>query len=114
MKLTDLLPLNEWVELERDITARFGPSGNIFDTEGIRITDYRNWANRLCPVIKANDKGQSFICAVAHQNLAAQAKQSRKPIIEECDAGIAKIVVPIIVEGEFIGAACGCGCLLEG
>lgn len=114
MKLTDLLPLDAWVELEEKVTKRFGLSGNIFDTAGIRITDYRNWANRLCPEIKANDKGQSFICAVAHQNLATQAKQSRKPIIEECDAGIAKVVVPIFVDDEFLGAACGCGSLLEG
>lgn len=114
MKLTDLLPPDAWVELEQEITKQTGLSGNIFDAEGIRITKYRHWANRLCPVIKANDKGQSFICAVAHQNLAAQAKQTRKPLIEECDAGIAKVVVPILVGGEFLGAACGCGSLLEG
>jgi len=114
MKLTDLLPLDAWVELEQVITKQTGLSGNIFDAEGVRITNYRNWANRLCPEIKANDKGQSFICAVAHQNLAAQAKRTRKPLIEECDAGIAKVVVPILVDDEFLGAACGCGSLLEG
>ena len=114
MKLTDLLPPDAWVELEQEITKQSGLSGNIFDAEGIRITNYRNWGNRLCPEIKANDKGQSFICAVAHQNLAAQAKQTRKPLIEECDAGIAKVVVPILVGDEFLGAACGCGSLLEG
>ena len=114
MKLTDLLPPDAWVELEQEITKQSGLSGNIFDAEGIRITNYRHWGNRLCPVIKANDKGQSFICAVAHQNLAAQAKQTRKPLIEECDAGIAKIVVPILVDDEFLGAACGCGSLMEG
>ena len=114
MKLTDLLPLDAWVELEREITRQSGLSGNIFDVAGVRITDYRNRANRLCPEIKANDKGQSFICAVAHQNLAAQAKQTRRPIVEECDAGIAKVVVPIWVDDEFLGAACGCGSLLEG
>ena len=90
MKLTDLLPPDAWFELEQEITKQTGLSGNIFDAEGVRITNYRNWANRLCPEIKANDKGQSFICAVAHQNLAAQAKRTRKPLIEECDAGIAK------------------------
>ena len=114
MKLTDLLPLDGWVELEKEITKQSGLSGNIFDPEGIRITHYRNWGNRLCPVIKANDRGQSFICAVAHQNLAVQAKQTRKPLVEECDAGIAKVVVPIFVDDAFLGAACGCGSLMGG
>ena len=45
MKLTDLLPPDEWVELEQEITKQSGLSGNIFDAEGIRITNYRNWGN---------------------------------------------------------------------
>ena len=37
-------------------------------------------------------------------NFMAMAKQTRKAVIEECDAGLMKVVVPIIVDGEFIGA----------
>lgn len=44
--------------------------------------------------------------------MAAQAKKTKKPVIEECDAGMAKIVVPIYVENQFIGAVGGCGLLL--
>ncbi len=113
MQLTDLLPIDEWIAFEKEMTDRFGIDANVFDPDGIRITNYKNWINRLCPEIKANDKGQSFICAVAHQNIAALAKQTRKPVIEECDAGLAKIVVPIFIGDDFLGAACGCGALLE-
>jgi len=114
MQLKDLLPIDDWVAFEKKITDRFGIDANVFDPEGIRITTYKNWINRLCPEIKANDKGQSFICAVAHQNLAIISKQTRKPVVEECDAGLAKIVVPIFIGDTFLGAACGCGTLLEG
>ena len=113
MQLTDLLPIDGWVAFEKKITDRFGIDANVFDPEGIRITTFKNWINRLCPQIKANDKGQSFICAVAHQNLAIIAKQTHKPVVEECDAGLVKIVVPIFVDDTFLGAACGCGKLLE-
>jgi len=114
MELTDLLPLEKWKELEKEITCRSGLDANIFNTNGIRITDYKHWANRLCPAIKATDKGQSYICAVAHMNLSAQARQTQKSLVEECDAGLAKIIVPIFKNDEFLGTVGACGFLLDG
>lgn len=114
MELTDLLPLEKWAELENEIHARSGLESNIFNTDGIRITDNKVWVNRLCPAIKATDKGQAFICAVAHMNLANQARDTKSPVIEECDAGLMKIVVPIIMDGTFIGAVGACGLLPAG
>ena len=111
MELTDLLPLEKWAELENEIHARSGLESNVFNTDGIRITDNKVWVNRLCPAIKATDKGQAFICAVAHMNLANQARDEKQAVIEECDAGLMKIVVPIIIDGEFIGAIGACGLL---
>lgn len=113
MKLTDILPLEKWIELEMEINRISGLDTNVFNTDGYRITDIKNWANRLCPAIKATDKGQSFICAVAHMNLSAQAMQTGESIIEECDAGLVKIVVPIFVKDEFLGAVGACGFLLD-
>ena len=114
MELTDLLPLEKWAELENEIHARSGLESNVFNTDGIRITDNKVWVNRLCPAIKATDKGQAFICAVAHMNLANQARDERKPVVEECDAGLMKIVVPIFMDGEYIGAVGACGLLPAG
>ncbi len=113
MKLTDILPVEKWLELEKDIHERSGLASNVFNVEGIRVTDYKVWVNRLCPVVKAHDSGQSFICAVAHMNIADMAKNSKETVIEECDAGFLKLVVPIFVEGEFLGAVGACGLLLD-
>jgi ligand-binding sensor protein len=113
MKLTDVLPLETWKELEEETFKRSGLQASVFDVDGIRITDTKRWANRLCPVIKADDRGQSYICAVAHMNLANEARNTRKPVIGECDAGLSKLVVPIFVGDEFLGAAGGCGLLLD-
>ena len=113
MKLTDILPTEKWVELEEDIVQRYGVDSNVFNVNGVRISEFKAWANDLCPAIKATDKGQSFICAVAHMNLAAQAMQTRKAVVEECDAGLVKIVVPIFLDGLFLGAVGACGVLFE-
>ena len=114
MKLTDLVPLKKWIELEKDIHQKTGLDVNVFDTKGYRISDFKNWANRLCPEIKATDKGQSFICAPAHMNIATLAMRSKQPVIEECDAGMLKLVVPIFFDDEYIGAVGACGFLLDG
>ena len=109
MKLTDIAPLERWEELEREINTRYGMDANVFDPKGYRITAVKNWANELCPAIKATDKGQSFICAPAHMNIAAQAMRAGAAAIEECDAGLIKLVVPIMVDGEYAGAVGACG-----
>jgi ligand-binding sensor protein len=109
MNLTDIAPLETWVELEKDIHQKTGLDVNVFDVKGYRISDFKNWANRLCPEIKATTKGQSFICAPAHMNIAMQAMRTGQPAIEECDAGLIKLVVPIFSKGEFIGAVGACG-----
>lgn len=113
MKLEDIAPLEKWIDLETDIHRRSGLDVNVFNVEGYRITEFKNWANNLCPEIKATDKGQSFICAPAHMNIAAAAMRSKKPVIEECDAGLIKMVVPIFVREEFVGALGACGFLLD-
>jgi len=113
MELTDLQPIQEWIAFERRLCEIFNVDANVFNTRGIRISDHKVWKNKLCPAIKATDKGQSFICAVAHMNIAAISQNTRKPAVEECDAGLAKIVVPIIVDDTFIGAVGSCGVMRE-
>ncbi len=113
MKLTDIAQLETWIALEKDIHKKSGLDVNVFDTKGYRISEFKNWANRLCPEIKATDKGQSFICAPAHMNIATLAMRSKQPVIEECDAGMLKLVVPIILNDEYIGAVGACGFLLD-
>ncbi|MFH2046448.1 MAG: PocR ligand-binding domain-containing protein [Pseudomonadota bacterium] len=113
MGLTDIAPIEKWIELEKEINRKSGLCANVFDIKGIRISDFQKWPNKLCPEIKATDKGQSFICAVAHMNLAALAKQTKKEVIEECDAGLVKIIYPIFINDEFVGAVGACGLLLD-
>ncbi len=113
MKLTDIYPVEKWVELEQEIHDRFHLDSNVFNVDGVRISEFKAWVNKLCPAIKATDKGQSFICAVAHMNLAVMAKNSGKAVVEECDAGLVKIVIPIFMRETFLGAVGACGLLMD-
>lgn len=113
MKLTDLMPIEDWENLEKEIHDRFGLNAAVFDETGARITKYANWANSLCPAIKADPKGLSQICAVANQHAVSQMRQSGRAYVGECDAGLVKICVPVFVGREYIGAVSGCGHALD-
>ena len=106
---TDIVPLRDWSELKEKVQDRFGLDVSVFDGSGKRITDEREWVNRMCPAIKATEKGRTHICAVAHNNIVAVARKSGRAIVDECDAGFFKVVVPIFVDRMFVGVVAGCG-----
>ena len=111
MTLLDIGPIETWEALETELYEKFNLQGSVFNPEGMRITSVKNFSNPLCPAIKSLEKGQTFICSAAHMTMTAMVKQSRHPLVEECDAGLTKLVVPIFYKDEFVGVAGGCGLL---
>jgi ligand-binding sensor protein len=114
MELTEVLSKEEWARFEKEMSGRYHLNCTIYNSEGNSITGAQNWCNRLCPKIKANKDALAAICASANQNFMAQARQTHMAVVDECDAGLLKIAVPIFVKGAFLGTAGGCGLLLEG
>ncbi|MFO7597501.1 MAG: PocR ligand-binding domain-containing protein [Desulfocurvibacter africanus] len=114
MTLTDIMPVDGWRKLEEDLHAFSHMNSCVFDSQGRRITDYANWGNKLCPRIKSNPQGLQAICACANQVIARHAEQRQDAVLEECDAGFAKLVVPVIRDGQFLGVVGCCGLLLDG
>ncbi len=112
MRPTDIAPAESWALLEEEIWERSGMRPRVYDAEGAGFTDVSHYGNELCKEIQAEPKGQTFICAVAHTNMATMARKTRAPVIEECDAGLVKVVVPIHLGDEFLGTASACGKLL--
>lgn len=114
MLMTDLLPLEQWAKLEQEIHERFGLNARVYDDKGFSFTGHTTWCNELCPAIKATKGGTGAICSVAHQAMAAEARQTRGTVIAECDAGLVKICVPVFVDQTLVGVVGGCGRVLEG
>lgn len=113
MLLKELMPLEDWVNFEKAIHDATGMNAAVFDEAGVRLTSYVAWANGVCPCIKGDTGSAQAICAVAHQEIAREAQRTSQPAVAECDAGMLKICVPIIINGNFLGVAGGCGKLPE-
>jgi ligand-binding sensor protein len=114
MEMTDICPAQTWAALEEDIHQRFRLNARVYDNKGFSFTRHVTWGNRICPAIKAHPQGVSGICSLAHTAMAAQARDTRATVIEECDAGLIKICVPVFVNDLFVGVAGGCGALSPG
>jgi ligand-binding sensor protein len=114
MQLTQVLPKEKWEEFENELFDRFHINCTVYDISGQGITGKPHWCNRLCPKIKANKDSLAAICAPGNQFFMAQTKKTRQAFIDECDAGLLKIAVPIFIDGEFLGTAGGCGLLPVG
>lgn len=109
MELADMMPIEEWAALEEELYQLCGMNIRVYNQEGKHITSHEGWASNLCPLIRSSREGLMTVCSVAQQNVAAQARKSKTPILSECDAGLVKFVVPIFWGEEFLGTIGGCG-----
>ena len=114
MKLTDLMPEDDWAALEDELTARFGLQSTAYNPDGFSVTGRSVFVSRLCEALKSRPTALSTICAAANLNFMAEAKATGCAVIAECDAGLVKVAVPVFVDGLFLGTVGGCGKLPEG
>lgn len=113
MKLTDIASLETWQQLEKEIHDLSGLNASVFDMEGKRITGANRWVNRLCPEVKSTEKGQVSVCSLAHQNAVKILEKTKQSVVDECDAGLIKIAVPVYVGSSMLGVIGACGLLAE-
>jgi ligand-binding sensor protein len=110
MELTDIMPIDKWDALAEELYKLCGMNVRVYNTEGKVITSHKEWANKLCPLIRSSSEGLMTVCAMAQQDVSARAKKLKTPIMSECDAGLIKFVVPIFQGEEFLGTFGACGC----
>ncbi len=109
MEITNIMSTERWKQLAEDIYTLFGLNGAVLDKNNVLVHSSTKWANRICPDIKSGDN--RVLCASAQKRLSKMAEEKRKPVIDECDAGFIKFVVPVFSDDEFLGTVSGCGCL---
>jgi len=109
MQMTDLLSKDQWTDLEKTLHDDWGVNASAYDAKGMTFTGFKNFVNPLCAEIKSHPEGIQAICSVAHQHMAQKARNTKKTVIERCDAGLLKICTPVFADDEFIGIVGGCG-----
>ncbi|BBD08487.1 PocR ligand-binding domain-containing protein [Desulfovibrio ferrophilus] len=114
MKMSNLIPTEQWIALEQELNERSGFNCCIIDEVGIRITAYRNWANPLCPKIRRDAKGLAEICAQVPSAIEALPLKRNEMRLTTCAAGLLVIAMPIFLGTDFVGYLGCCGLLPSG
>jgi len=95
-----------------EFNTRLGLNCHAWDILGKPILPTM-WGNTLCKAIKSVQPGL-LTCAGSHKEMTREARTTGKPVIKKCHAGLVKAVVPVIVDGKYIGLLGGCGSLPAG
>lgn len=100
----------DWQHFEALLHELFNVNAVALAADGTRMTtgDIR-WANRLCALIKANAYSAEKICDRLLSILIHAVKAKKALAVDECAAGMNKIVVPIIRNDAISGFVNICG-----
>ena len=111
MELTDIMPLESWKSIADKIHDKFGFNGTIYKKDNFVLAKSDGWANMVCPAIKSGDSVS--VCSSAQQRISKIAQEKKDCVVDECDAGFIKFLMPLYKSDEFVGMIGGCGCLAE-
>jgi ligand-binding sensor protein len=111
MELTDIVPIERWKSIADQIHEKFGFNGTVYKKDNYVLVKSDGWANKVCPAIKSGDS--VVVCSSAQQRLSQIAQEKKDSVVDECDAGFVKFLVPLYSGSEFVGMIGGCGCLAE-
>jgi ligand-binding sensor protein len=111
MELTDIMSLERWKSIADQIHEKFGFNGTVFKKDNNVLVKSDGWANKVCPAIKSGES--VFVCSSAQQRLFRTAQEKKDCVVDECDAGFIKFLMPLYIGSEFAGMIGGCGYLAE-
>jgi len=75
--------------------------GNILLSQGERFP--------LCKAIRAHQEALTYICSQTNAVMFALAQKTMQPIIDVCEGGLLRVVVPLVHQGSVLGQVNACG-----
>jgi len=100
-----------WQELLDETQSALGMPTAILDPNNI-ILQSSGERNELCREIRSRNKAKPVICGQSHQFMAEMARTQKSSVVEICEAGMAKLVVPVFRDQNYLGSITTCGCML--
>jgi len=113
MNVYDIKPKEEWQKILDDVCEESGMPAALVDNKNV-VLQVSGERNPLCSEIRANKESLSFICGQTQQFMTKKAKATRKPVMDACEAGLLKFLVPLFSDTDFVGSITVCGSCVPG
>ncbi len=108
MGVYDIRSEGEWQAILDEVSRRLGMPAALLDENNV-ILQHSGTRNPLCRRIRDQKESKSMICGQSQQYMAERAWSGRRPVIEACEAGLAKVVLPVFQDGQRVGTVTACG-----
>ncbi len=108
MDLMQLRSQNDWLALLDRIYNDTGMVASLATAEG-KILLSSGERNPLCAAIREDEKRLTFVCSQTASAMTAELKVAKEPVLDFCDAGMMRLVVPVLNAGELAGQLSVCG-----
>jgi ligand-binding sensor protein len=109
----DLLPEQRWAELLRELSQELGMVATLVDSQGrilVHVGDYTD----VCIRVRNRPQSLTFVCGQTSQALMRQAQKRGEPVVDLCQIGLCKMIIPLFRENRLVGAVAACSRALAG
>ena len=111
LSMYDLNSCETWQELLDETQSTLGMPTALLDRGNI-ILQSSGERKELCREIRSRKNAKPAICGQSHVFMATMARKQRSSVVEICEAGMAKLVVPVFRDQNYLGSITTCGCKL--
>lgn len=105
----DLKNRKEWAGILARVAEATKMTATLTDDQGNHILEEQGQRYPLCLKIREKEASRTFICSQTNVAMLEEAKRALEPVIDECEAGLVRMVVPICRDGVLIGQLTACG-----
>ena len=111
MSVYDLNTRETWQELLDEMQSALGMPSALLDSGNV-ILQSSGERNELCREIRSGKESKPAICGQSQQFMAEMARTKKTVVVDICEAGLAKLVVPVFLDRHYLGSLTACGSML--
>lgn len=100
--LNDIIDIDLLKSIQDRLAEITGLAYNIVDFKGNPINNYSNFCD-FCSKVRNTKEGMK-ICYDTNAHAGLEAAIRQKPYVFKCPAGLVDVAIPIIVNGNYLGA----------
>ncbi len=104
----DLRSKEEWEDILDRLAREANMTACLMDEAGgLLFCRYDRYP--LCAAIRDNQDATTFICSQTNTVMLATVEKTRQPVVDFCEAGLLRLVVPILQGDQMVGQVTACG-----
>ena len=104
----DLKTKEEWEAILNQFAADTRMTATLTDKMGNHLLSVGE-RYPLCAAIRENEEALTFICSQTNTAMLAVVTKTLQPEIDICEAGLIRLVVPVVRNGLLVGQVTACG-----